>query len=135
GEPQTMQNEPYYHNVLQEVSEFFEQRITDCLAAGIDRQKLILDPGVGFGKTLYHNYHLLANLSHFHHFDLPLLVGLSRKSMIGKVHNAAPQDRMIGSVSGAVSADMQAAKINRVHDVTHTVDAMRIVEATLAAKD
>ena len=135
GDPKTMQNAPHYQqDIYQEVDQFFTQHINRCINAGIERQKIILDPGfgVGFGKTLQHNYRLLAKLNNFHHFGLPLLVGMSRKSMIGQVLNVPPQERMIGSVSCAVIAAMQGAQIIRVHDVKETFDALRIVQATLA---
>ena len=133
GDPKTMQNAPHYQqDIYQEVDQFFTQHINRCINAGIERQKIILDPGFGFGKTLQHNYRLLAKLKNFHHFGLPLLVGMSRKSMIGQVLNVPPQERMIGSVSCAVIAAMQSAQIIRVHDVKETFDALRIVQATLA---
>ena len=136
GDPKTMQNAPHYQqDIYQEVDQFFTQHINRCINAGIERQKIILDPGFGFGKTLQHNYRLLAKLNNFHHFGLPLLVGMSRKSMIGQVLNVAPQERMIGSVSCAVIAAMQGAQIIRVHDVKETFDALRIVQATLAEQD
>ena len=136
GDPKTMQNAPHYQqDIYQEVDQFFTQHINRCVNAGIEREKIILDPGFGFGKTLQHNYRLLAKLNNFHHFGLPLLVGMSRKSMIGQVLNIAPQERMIGSVSCAVIAAMQGAQIIRVHDVKETFDALRIVQATLAEQD
>ncbi|MNT68939.1 Dihydropteroate synthase [compost metagenome] len=95
---------------------------------------MLLDPGFGFGKNLAHNYQLLARLSEFHHFGLPLLVGMSRKSMIGQLLNVPPDQRVIGSVACAVIAAMQGAQIVRVHDVKETVEAMRVVEATISAK-
>lgn len=133
GDPKTMQDAPHYQqDIYQEVDQIFTQHINRCINAGIERQKIILDPGFGFGKTLQHNYRLLAKLNNFHHFGLPLLVGMSRKSMIGQVLNVPPQERMIGSVSCAVIAAMQGAQIIRVHDVKETFDALRIVQATLA---
>ena len=133
GDPKTMQDAPHYQqDIYQEVDQFFTQHINRCVNAGIEREKIILDPGFGFGKTLQHNYRLLAKLNNFHHFGLPLLVGMSRKSMIGQVLNVPPQERMIGSVSCAVIAAMQGAQIIRVHDVKETFDALRIVQATLA---
>ncbi|MWN32893.1 MULTISPECIES: dihydropteroate synthase [unclassified Gilliamella] len=135
GDPQTMQNAPHYEqDIYQEVDDFFAKQIERCINAGIDRPKIILDPGFGFGKTLAHNYRLLATLEQFHHFNLPLLVGMSRKSMIGQVLNVPPQERMLGSVSCAVIAAMKGAQIIRVHDVKETFDALRIVQATLAER-
>jgi dihydropteroate synthase len=134
GQPRTMQQAPHYDDLLADVNHFFEQHITRCVNAGIDRSKLLLDPGFGFGKNLAHNYQLLAHLADLHHFGLPLLVGMSRKSMVGQLLNVPPEQRMAGSVACAVIAAMQGAQIIRVHDVKETVDAMRIVEATLSAK-
>lgn len=133
GDPKTMQQAPYYQqDIYLEVDQFFTRHIQRCINAGIEKQKIILDPGFGFGKTLQHNYRLLAKLADFHHFDLPLLVGMSRKSMIGQLLNVPPLERTIGSVSCAVIAAMKGAQIIRVHDVQETVDALRIVQATLA---
>lgn len=133
GEPKTMQHEPCYQcDIYQEVEKFFITHIERCITAGIDKQKIILDPGFGFGKTLQHNYRLLAQLANFNQLGLPLLVGMSRKSMIGQLLNVPPLERTIGSVSCAVIAAMNGAKIIRVHDVKETFDALRIVQATLA---
>lgn len=135
GEPRSMQQAPHYDDVLAEVDRFFSERIACCEAAGIDKKRLLLDPGFGFGKDLAHNYRLLARLGDFHHFGLPLLVGMSRKSMIGQLIQAPPGQRMIGSVACAVIAAMQGAQIIRAHDVKATVEAMQIVNATLSAKE
>ncbi|MBK5144244.1 dihydropteroate synthase [Budviciaceae bacterium BWR-B9] len=135
GMPRTMQHEPQYTNVVSEVDDFFTEHITRCVNAGMDREKILLDPGFGFGKNLRHNYQLLAHLSDFHHFGLPLLVGMSRKSMVGQLLNVPPDQRVIGSIACATIAAMQGAQIIRVHDVKETAEAMRIVEATLSAKE
>ncbi|MEQ4529716.1 MAG: dihydropteroate synthase [Mixta sp.] len=135
GEPGTMQTAPQYANLLQEVNDFFAQQIARCEAAGIKKSQLLLDPGFGFGKNLSHNYQLLADLADFHHFGLPLLVGMSRKSMIGQLLNVGPSQRLTGSLACAVIAAMQGAQIIRVHDVKETVEAMRVVEATRSAKE
>jgi len=134
GEPRTMQQAPEYQNVVNEVDAYFVDQIARCEAAGIKKANLLLDPGFGFGKNLNHNYELLAHLSHFHHFALPLLVGMSRKSMIGQLLNVGPSQRLTGSLTCAVIAAMQGAQIIRVHDVKETVEAMRVVEATRRAK-
>ncbi|MGY3068515.1 dihydropteroate synthase [Pantoea agglomerans] len=134
GEPRTMQQAPVYENILSEVDTYFAQQITRCEAAGIKKERLILDPGFGFGKNLSHNYELLAHLGDFHHFGLPLLVGMSRKSMIGQLLNVGPSQRLTGSLSCAVIAAMQGAQIIRAHDVKETAEAMRVVEATRRAK-
>ncbi|ADO11790.1 MULTISPECIES: dihydropteroate synthase [Pantoea] len=134
GEPRTMQQAPVYENILSEVDTYFAQQIARCEAAGMKKEQLILDPGFGFGKNLSHNYELLAHLSDFHHFGLPLLVGMSRKSMIGQLLNVGPSQRLTGSLSCAVIAAMQGAQIIRAHDVKETAEAMRVVEATRRAK-
>ncbi|WP_034917254.1 dihydropteroate synthase [Erwinia sp. 9145] len=134
GEPRNMQQAPDYSNVLQEVDDFFVGQIARCEAAGIKKQQLLLDPGFGFGKNLSHNYQLLAHLADFHRHGLPLLVGMSRKSMIGQLLNVGPSQRLNGSLACATIAAMQGAHILRVHDVKETVEAMRVVEATLSAR-
>lgn len=135
GQPQSMQQFPHYEDLMADVNQFFKHNIDRCIAAGIAKSKLLLDPGFGFGKNLAHNYQLLARLAELHHFELPLLVGMSRKSMVGQLLNVPPQQRVIGSVACAVIAAMQGAQIVRVHDVKETVEAMRVVEATLSAKE
>lgn len=134
GQPRTMQQAPYYDDLIANVKMFFERHIKRCHDAGITNQQLLLDPGFGFGKTLAHNYQLLARLSELHRFGLPLMVGMSRKSMIGRLLKVPPDQRVISSVACAVIAAMQGAQIIRVHDVKETVEAMRVVEATLSAK-
>ncbi|CAJ0993303.1 dihydropteroate synthase [Pantoea sp. Nvir] len=134
GEPRTMQQNPRYRDVVREVDAYFIEQITRCEVAGIKKANLLLDPGFGFGKTLKHNYELLAHLSYFHHFKLPLLVGISRKSMIGHLLNVEPSHRLIGSLTCAVIAAMQGVHIIRVHDVKETIEAMRVVKATQQAK-
>lgn len=134
GEPRTMQEAPEYESVFDSVMQFFVQQIDRCEAAGIARDKLVLDPGFGFGKTLAHNYQLLSRLAEFHSLGLPLLVGMSRKSMVGQLLGVSPDRRLAGSLACAVIAAMQGAQIIRVHDVKETVDAIRVVEATLSAK-
>ncbi|MEQ4620719.1 dihydropteroate synthase [Providencia vermicola] len=135
GQPRTMQDAPNYENVVREVKEYFNTEIERCVAAGIDRQQIILDPGFGFGKNLQHNYQLLANLDQFHDFGLPLLAGMSRKSMIGNLLSVPPQERLVGSVACATIAAMKGAQIIRVHDVKETVQAMQIVQMTLSEKE
>ena len=136
GEPDTMQNNPEYAQVVQDVAGYLRQRIHACLAAGMSKDQLLIDPGFGFGKTLTHNYQLLAQLDAFAELNVPLLIGLSRKSMIGGVlldsagNPRDVEDRVAGSVSGAVIAAMKGAHIVRVHDVKDTVDALKVVQAT-----
>ncbi len=135
GQPKTMQHAPRYENLINEVNTYFSEQIARCMSAGISKSQLLLDPGFGFGKNLTHNYQLLARLAEFHHFGLPLLVGMSRKSMVGQLLQVPPEQRVTGSVACAVIAAIQGAQIIRVHDVKETVEAMRIVEATLSARD
>lgn len=135
GQPKTMQEAPKYDDVFADVVRFFTEHIVRCEQAGIAKEKLLLDPGFGFGKNLSHNYELLARLGEFHHFGLPLLVGMSRKSMVGQLLNVGPTERLSGSLACAVIAAMQGAQIIRVHDVKETVEALRVVEATLSTKE
>ncbi len=132
GDPQTMQNAPIYDDVVDEVAAFFELRIAYCEAAGIKRERLILDPGFGFGKTLAHNYRLLAMLPKLHEFHLPVLVGLSRKSMIGNLLGRDTDQRLAGSLAGALIAAQQGAHIIRVHDVVETHDVLKVMSETMA---
>lgn len=129
GTPQTMQQNPDYEDVLEEVSDFLNQRIFACLSAGIPREHIILDVGFGFGKTVQHNYQLLKHLNLFAQSGYPVLAGLSRKSMIGAVLNKPVEQRVVGSVAGALLALQNGAKILRVHDVAETADALKIWQA------
>lgn len=132
GQPDTMQQRPEYDDILLDVVGFFKQRLEACLAAGIHRSNLLLDPGFGFGKTVEHNYKMLNQLEAFHELQLPLLVGISRKTMIGRILNdCAPKERLFGSLAAATIAAMKGAAILRVHDVAETADAIQIVNATL----
>ncbi len=129
GTPDSMQQNPHYENVVAEVAEFLQQRIDVASDAGIARERLIIDPGFGFGKTLAQNLQLLDSLSEFTLFGLPLLVGISRKSMLGQITGKKVDDRLSASLSAAVIAAMSGANIIRVHDVTETKDAVAIVQA------
>jgi dihydropteroate synthase len=129
GEPRTMQNEPHYHDVLGEVREFLRERVAVCVAAGIARTRLVIDPGFGFGKTLEHNLELLRDLPTLAAEGLPVLAGLSRKRMIGALTGRGDGDRLAGSVALAVIAALNGASIVRAHDVRETVEALRIVAA------
>ena len=130
GSPRTMQQQPSYNDIIEDIKTFFQQRINACQQVGIDKKRLILDVGFGFGKTLTQNYHLLANLSKFHQFNLPLLSGTSRKSMIGNLLNCNVEQRLAGSLTTAILAAQQGAQILRVHDVKETVDALKVLQAT-----
>ncbi|EGU44160.1 MULTISPECIES: dihydropteroate synthase [Vibrio] len=128
GQPRTMQANPSYDDVLQDVEAFLQERVEACEAVGISKEQLILDPGFGFGKTIEHNYHLLAHLEKFHSLGLPVLAGMSRKSMIFKLLDKVPADCMVASVTCATIAAMKGAQIIRVHDVEETLEAMKIIE-------
>ena len=130
GQPKTMQDAPAYQDIQSEVIAFFEERISACFKAGIPNSNLILDPGFGFGKTLSHNYELLGKLSNFSRLKYPILVGLSRKSMIGSLLQVDVNERLIGSVAGALLAAQQGAQILRVHDVKETKQALAVWRAT-----
>jgi dihydropteroate synthase len=135
GEPRTMQQEPHYQDVVAEVYDFLAERVAACEAGGIRRDRLLLDPGFGFGKALDHNLSLLKHLRSLGSFGLPLLVGISRKSMIGALLGGASVDQRVGgSVSAAVVAVMQGATIIRAHDVRQTVEALKVAAAVLAAE-
>lgn len=133
GEPRTMQESPEYQNVVEDVIAFLEKRIEAAVEAGIVRERILVDPGFGFGKTLQHNLLLLKQMEHFKQLDIPLLVGMSRKSMIGLVLDAPLDERLHGSVAVAALAAWQGAKVIRVHDVKATVDAIRMVTAVQQA--
>ncbi|EGQ7698678.1 dihydropteroate synthase [Vibrio vulnificus] len=128
GQPRSMQHNPSYQDVLKEVGEFLEERVAACEEAGIAKELLILDPGFGFGKTIEHNYHLLAHLEAFHQLGFPILAGMSRKSMVFKLLNKKPAECMVASVTCATIAAMKGAQIIRVHDVEETVEAMRVIQ-------
>lgn len=129
GNPLTMQQNPEYRNVVESVIQFLKLRISAAQAAGIERDKLIIDPGFGFGKTLQQNLQLLNSLSDFKVLDLPLLVGISRKSMLGLIIDKPVEERLYASLSAAVIAAQAGADIIRVHDVIETRDALAVVQA------
>lgn len=131
GQPRTMQSNPTYENVFSDVSLFLEERIAACQSIGITKDKLILDPGFGFGKSLAHNYQLLTELERFHQFGLPILAGMSRKSMIFKLLDIEPQEAISGSLACATIAAMKGAQIIRVHDFEQTMDIVKVCQATL----
>ncbi len=126
GEPRTMQQAPCYADVVSEVKEFLAWRVDCCISAGISRSHLLIDPGFGFGKTLDHNLALLRNLQQIADLDLPLLVGLSRKSMIGALLGEPVNRRVYGGLAAAVLAVERGACIIRTHDVKPTADALAV---------
>ncbi|MCG8434147.1 MAG: dihydropteroate synthase [Gammaproteobacteria bacterium] len=129
GEPRTMQLAPHYDNVVEDVAGFLQGRVDEAVAAGIDPGKVIIDPGFGFGKSLDHNLVLLRSLPRLLQSGYPVLVGMSRKSMIGALLDTPVDNRLHGSIALAVIAAIQGAHIIRVHDVKATRDALRIVRA------
>ena len=133
GQPRTMQANPHYDDVVAEVLEFLKKRTALCLKEGMKPENIIWDVGFGFGKTVQHNYKLLQQLARFTTEGFPLLAGLSRKSMIGAVLDKTVEQRVMGSVAGALIAAMNGATILRVHDVEQTADALKIWQATLNA--
>jgi dihydropteroate synthase len=135
GEPGTMQDAPRYADVVTEVREFLRRRVAACEAAGIGRARIAVDPGFGFGKSLEHNLALLAGLPVIAADGLPLLVGLSRKRMIGALTGRGDGERLAGSLAAAVVAAQNGARIVRAHDVRETVDALRVVAAAGAMRD
>ncbi len=135
GQPRTMQVEPHYDDLLGEVRGFFDERITACMAAGIAREQLLLDPGYGFGKTLAHNYQLLAAQKELLDYGLPLLVGMSRKSMIGNLLGRSVDERLAGSLACALIGMQHGARIIRVHDVRETMDALRVGWQVMTGQD
>lgn len=133
GDPTTMQDDPRYDDVVPEVLDFLLERVAVCEGAGLARERLFIDPGFGFGKTLAHNQLLLAELHRFVDSGVAVLVGLSRKSMIAKVLDRPVAERLHGSVALAVIAAMKGAAVVRVHDVGPTMDAVKMVNAVLGA--
>jgi dihydropteroate synthase len=129
GSPQTMQSAPHYDDVVGDVGAFLAARADSCLAAGIDTDRIALDPGFGFGKTLNHNLQLLAGLPQLCRGRFPLLVGLSRKSMLGKLLGRPVEDRLAGSLALATIATLRGARIIRCHDVAETCDAVAVAWA------
>ena len=133
GEPASMQSAPAYRDVIADVRGFLDARVAACLSAGIPRERICIDPGIGFGKLLEHNLALLAGLAGIGEPSLPILVGVSRKSLVGIITGRPPADRLAGSVAFAALAVALGAKIVRAHDVAATVDAVKVAAALLPA--
>jgi dihydropteroate synthase len=129
GEPQTMQQAPSYGDVVAEVTAFLDDRVHALLRAGVGTDRMVLDPGFGFGKTAQQNYALLRNLNALGPFGYPWLVGVSRKSMIGHITGREPAQRIAGSIAAALAGLERGANILRVHDVAETVDAVKVWRA------
>lgn len=135
GTPQTMQNDPHYDDVVPEVITFLNERIIACEQVGISRSKIILDPGFGFGKRARHNLRLMKQLSQLVGLGLPVLVGVSRKSIIGKLLNVSVEERLAGSLALASLSVWQGAKLIRTHDVRETVQAVNICNHVMQVDD
>ena len=130
GTPQHMQDAPVYADVVEEVIAYLRERVDALVAAGVERERICVDPGFGFGKTVEHNYTLLRHLDRIRDaVGLPVLVGLSRKSMIGAITGRSVEKRLAGSLCAALAAVAHGAKIVRVHDVAETVDALKVWRA------
>jgi dihydropteroate synthase len=134
GEPGDMQDNPHYQDVTKEVAEFLAERMAQCASAGIPAERIILDPGFGFAKTLQHNLSLFKHMEALHVFGRPLLVGVSRKSMIGQALNRPVDERLYGGLALAALASQKGARILRVHDVAETVDVVRMIAAVESAE-
>ncbi|WP_421705607.1 dihydropteroate synthase [Alloalcanivorax xenomutans] len=135
GEPGDMQDNPRYQDVTAEVIQFLEERVAACVSAGIARDRLLVDPGFGFAKTVGHNLKLLAEMDQLKRLQLPILVGLSRKSMVGKVLDRPVEERLPGSLAAAVMCVERGALIVRAHDVKETVDSVRFARAVMETVD
>jgi len=131
GIPQTMQINPQYDDVVAEVKQFLADRVEACLAHGIARERIMLDPGFGFGKSTVHNVALIQHLDSFTRLGYPLLVGLSRKSVLGRIAGGDELQRLHAGLAASVISVMKGAKIVRVHDVKATVDALKVVAAVM----
>jgi dihydropteroate synthase len=134
GQPQSMQDKPVYADVTADVREFLSERVDQCLEAGMDLNNIILDPGFGFGKTTEQNFQLLNELERIRSNDLPVLAGLSRKSMIGQTLNLGVNERVSASIALALLAVLNGANILRLHDVKETCQAVRMIEAVVKEK-
>ncbi|MEL7548958.1 dihydropteroate synthase [Pseudomonas protegens] len=134
GEPGDMQDNPHYQDVTREVAEFLVERMAQCASVGIGPERIVLDPGFGFAKTLQHNLSLFKHMDALHALGRPLLVGVSRKSMIGQALNRPVGERLHGSLALAALAVAKGAKIIRVHDVAETVDVVRMIAAVESAE-
>ncbi|ABZ77700.1 dihydropteroate synthase [Shewanella halifaxensis HAW-EB4] len=130
GQPRTMQDAPHYEDIISDISQFFCERIDACLAAGIRREQIVLDPGFGFGKSLAHNYELLNRMPELLQLGLPVLAGLSRKSMFGQLLGREVSQRLSATLTGNMLAIQAGAKILRVHDVQETSDMLAVLSAT-----
>jgi dihydropteroate synthase len=126
GEPRTMQAEPRYKDVVGDILEFLEDRVAAAEKAGVSPGKIMVDPGIGFGKTLDHNLEILGRLRELRTLGKPIVIGVSRKAFIGKLSGQPPENRLVGSIAAAMMAVREGADMVRVHDVPETVQALRV---------
>ena len=131
GMPQTMQDNPQYIDVVDEIKQYLLKRAGDCMAAGLNKENIIIDPGFGFGKTLENNLYLLKEMQQFCALEYPVLVGVSRKSMFAALLGRDVEERLVASTSAAVIAYQKGARFFRVHDVAETCDALKLCEAII----
>jgi dihydropteroate synthase len=131
GNPRTMQDNPAYEDVVDEIKAFLTERIEAAISAGVEEERIWLDPGIGFGKTVEHNLELLRRLAELRELGRPLVIGASRKSFIGRIDGSEVDDRLGGSIASSVLAAAEGADVLRVHDVAETAQAMRVAEAIL----
>ena len=134
GDPRTMQRDPHYDDVVEEVRTFLEERIEQALAAGIRRERIVIDPGIGFGKADQHNFELLRRLDALVALGFPVLVGTSRKSFIGRVTGRSSEERLAGTIATCVMAFERGAGLFRVHDVAPVADALAVAAATVSGR-
>jgi dihydropteroate synthase len=131
GNPENMQDDPVYEDVVKDITDFLAHRVQACNDAGISSDRIMLDPGFGFGKTLEHNLELLSRLKSLQQLNLPLLIGISRKRMIGMITGRQEKDRLSGGLAAAAIGVMHGARIVRTHDVAETVDALKVCNEVL----
>ena len=134
GAPRTMQSDPRYQDVVPEIAAYLGERANALISAGADAESIVLDPGIGFGKTQEHNLALLSHLEEFAKLNFPLLIGISRKSFIGKITGRDVNERLAGSLAGLVWCIMKGVYVVRVHDVPQTLDAVKLVKALKEAQ-
>jgi dihydropteroate synthase len=131
GNPRTMQDDPRYDDVVDDVKAFLVTRMEFAVGEGVEEERIWLDPGIGFGKTVEHNLELLRRLAELRDLGRPLVIGASRKSFIGRIDGSEVDDRVGGSIASSVLAAAEGADVLRVHDVAETAQAMRVAEAVL----
>ena len=135
GIPKNMQNSPQYKNVIEEIKSFLKKRVETALKSGIKKNKIIIDPGIGFGKRLKDNLKIIGNLNSFNELDLPILIGVSRKSFIGNLLNVNPDQRIEGTIASSLISVLQGAHILRTHDVASLKKALIVTDAIMNEAD